>query len=100
MFAKKVVTNVIDEESSDDEFERYVNNCDDLCFTCGRKGHYASNCYAKTDLNGNYINNDSDDSDDDNDNYGICCFKCGRPGHYATNCYAKTDVHGKYLKRY
>ncbi len=71
-----------DEESDDEEM-------DDICFTCGRPGHYASECYAKTDVNGKYI--------DDNE---VCCFKCGRAGHYATNCYARTDVYGNYLKRY
>jgi len=33
------------------------------CHRCGRSGHYANNCYAKTDADGDYI--DSDDSSDD-----------------------------------
>lgn len=73
------------EESSDEDEEQN----DNICFTCGRLGHYASECYAKTDINGNKIDDDD-----------VCCFKCGRPGHYATNCYARTDINGNYLKRY
>ena len=25
------------------------------CHKCGRKGHYASNCYARKHINGNYL---------------------------------------------
>lgn len=32
------------------------------CYRCGRKGHYADSCYARTTTKGYYI--DSDDSDD------------------------------------
>lgn len=31
------------------------------CYRCGRKGHWASSCYAKTDVRGNEL--ESDDSD-------------------------------------
>ena len=30
------------------------NNCD-TCFRCGRKGHYASSCYASTHIKGYYL---------------------------------------------
>jgi hypothetical protein len=31
------------------------NDNSDICYRCGREGHYATDCYAKTDINGNYI---------------------------------------------
>ena len=33
------------------------------CYKCGRQGHYATQCYAKTTVNGDSL--DSDSSDDD-----------------------------------
>jgi len=33
----------------------------DRCFRCHRTGHYASNCYAKKDIYGNFIEDESDD---------------------------------------
>ena len=34
-------------------------NC---CYRCGNSNHYANNCYATYDVNGNYID-DSEDSE-------------------------------------
>ena len=31
------------------------------CYRCGRKGHYATTCYAKTDINGNELSDESSD---------------------------------------
>jgi predicted GIY-YIG superfamily endonuclease len=35
------------------------------CFRCGRQGHYANNCYARTTVRGDYITDSEDDEDDD-----------------------------------
>ena len=50
----KCLFNKIINDSSDDECNEDVigNNC---CFRCGREGHYANNCYAKTNINGKYL---------------------------------------------
>lgn len=33
----------------------YDDREDDCCFRCGRKGHYASSCYASTHIKGYYL---------------------------------------------
>lgn len=76
----------------------------DCCTTCGRKGHFASKCYAKTDILGNEIvyessDDESDDSDNERFSEDIVCFRCGRDGHYSSGCYASYDVDGRKLIR-
>ena len=48
-------------------------NNTNVCYRCGRPGHYASSCYARTNTHGEYI----DDSDDDDDEYedDIVCYR-------------------------
>ncbi len=98
-----------------------VNKNDNKCFRCGREGHYSDNCYAKTTISGekieeelvevevfycSYCNKEFDTlkgatchenlycKKKKNDNK---CFRCGREGHYSDNCYASKHVNGKYL---
>lgn len=82
------IVNDKEDEKDDKDEDKDEDEEDDCCFKCGRPGHFASECYAKTDINGDRLDDDE------------CCFKCGRSGHYSTNCYARTDINGKYLKRY
>lgn len=37
----------------------------DLCTTCGRKGHWAKDCYAKTDASGNEIERDESEEEEE-----------------------------------
>lgn len=40
----------------------------DVCFRCGRSGHFANTCYASTNVKGYYLDSyESDDSDDSDD---------------------------------
>ena len=58
-----------------DEFMNHTKGCktrnkqssssSDKCYRCGRKGHWSSSCYARTDKDGNDL--DSDDSDYDSE---------------------------------
>jgi predicted GIY-YIG superfamily endonuclease len=52
----------------------------DKCTTCGRAGHFAANCYARTKV--------SSES-----KRGVICYRCGSPGHYSPECSS-----GSYVK--
>jgi len=92
-------------------------NNTNVCYRCGRPGHYASSCYARTNTHGEYIDDSDDDDDDDDvideydddddvideyddddDEHNIVCYRCGRPGHYASSCYARTRVDGRIIQ--
>ena len=42
-----------------------------VCFRCGREGHYADSCYATTDVNGDYL-------DDESEVEVWCCSYCNK----------------------
>ena len=49
-----------DEFASEHDANRHVRNCAAIpkkqsCFRCGRKGHYATTCYASTHIRGNQL---------------------------------------------
>lgn len=77
------------------------------CNRCGRQGHYESKCFANTDIDGDYINSESDnESDSDSEEFSYnnykkskssACYTCGRQGHYASNCYAETHKNGYFI---
>jgi len=57
-FLKKIIEEISssEDENSDEDIGEDVDECNNvICFRCSREGHYANQCYAKTDVNGNYL---------------------------------------------
>jgi len=62
-----------------------IRGATDKCTRCGRSSHFINNCYARTDVDGNSL-------DEEEEQVSGECYRCGRTGHYANNCYARTSV--------
>jgi predicted GIY-YIG superfamily endonuclease len=56
------VTSTLTDEQRE-VIQREIWASTDCCTTCGRKGHFAANCYALTDINGNELKEDESDYD-------------------------------------
>jgi hypothetical protein len=79
------------------------------CFRCGRYGHFADECFAKTHIgdkrkssSGNVCFNCGKFGHWADDCYllkapRVTCFRCGRDGHTSPNCYARSTVDGSSL---
>lgn len=64
----------------------------DLCTQCGRSGHFAKDCYAKTDASGKKLEYEESSDEDDNDEW--CCDYCDRSFKTVFGC----RVHEKSCK--
>jgi predicted GIY-YIG superfamily endonuclease len=79
----------------------------DLCKICGRAGHFAKTCRAKTDVSGNKIEYEEVPvvaarggkaaAGGGGKAAAGACYRCGRKGHYSPECYAGRHVDGSYL---
>lgn len=103
--------------------KREIWTANDCCTECGRKGHFAKDCYATTDVYGEEITEciwECDYCSAEFTSEATCashekycrkqvetkptskssgsCFRCGRYGHYASNCYATTNISGYYIE--
>lgn len=105
--------------------KREIWSANDCCTECGRKGHFAKDCKATTDVDGEELEEyeyvwqceycpaefTSESSCSSHEKY-CCkkivskthtskpsgeCFRCGRYGHYASSCYAASDKYGNHL---
>jgi hypothetical protein len=70
-----------------------------VCYRCGRKGHFSSECYAYTTVDGISLHNNNNKRYivDHKQTNNVYCFRCGRKGHYSTSCFAKTLMDGEDL---
>lgn len=64
------------------------------CNRCGRTGHHESQCYARTYVNGDELEEEESSSEEMEED---CCRRCGRPGHWQAGCYARSTVDGEPL---
>jgi cellular nucleic acid-binding protein len=63
-----------------DSLQKEIWGAQDSCLYCGKKGHFASECYmAKKHSQTN------------------ACYRCGRSTHFVAECYARTTIDGEIL---
>lgn len=66
------------------------------CARCGRDSHSVTNCFARTNVNGEDLESSGSESEASGTEQGAC-YRCGRSTHFARDCYAKTDINGSSL---
>ena len=79
-----------------DSLKKELDTIDDVCYHCGRNGHYANECYR-------LVKNDKPSKVDkppiikSKKKVYNTCYRCGRESHYADECYASKHIKGYYL---
>ena len=66
--------------------EREIRGAHDKCTRCGRVGHFARDCYARSVI--------AESRGSSVTKRDITCYRCDRIGHYKWQCYASTTVDG------
>jgi len=82
-----------------EDVERQLRHNDGSCLRCGRSGHFASRCYARTHSGGGAIDGSETESETESESESDdgTCGRCGRHGHYTSDCYARTRADGRRL---
>ena len=73
-----------------------IRSSQGCCVKCGRKGHFVTQCYANTDVDGKSLNT-TDIKIETTANTTVCA-RCGRNTHKADVCTNKTHTDGTRLE--
>ena len=61
------------------QLEKELWHSKNLCTRCGRNNHFVKDCYAKSNINGNIIDDDTSSSDTDMEYQEVwCCSYCNK----------------------
>jgi hypothetical protein len=100
------------DEAQRETLEREFRSAKDECMKCGRSGHFAKDCYARTDVREtvkNVVVTKWDSCNRCGHTYKMgdtcvncgkttkkegACYRCGNTSHYASDCYARRHVDG------
>ena len=55
------------DENQKETLTREIRGATDKCIQCGRTGHFVKNCYAKTDVSGNTLEDEDEDEEDEDE---------------------------------
>ena len=79
----------------------YTKAVSQKCFTCGKPGHYTSECYSKKFASKSYSKKPESKSYSKKPELKSSstnkCYRCGREGHFSPDCYASKHVKGYYI---
>ena len=88
-------------EDQEDSLRREIRAATDKCTRCGRDGHFAASCRAKTEIVEPVKSKPRAEGPAKTTNSKKAsknCARCGRDNHLFQDCYAKTDGDGNDLE--
>jgi hypothetical protein len=77
---------VLSDEQKDD-LNKKIRSATDACTRCGRKGHFISKCYARTDDQGNKLEEDEDEDEEEEEEEEEEVYECDYCNRTFTTAY-------------